>query len=187
MVKIVKCCVLFWHKFVALDYMSWVSVLLLVIICPLHCNERLTTCIMSWSETSFSRLTEFGVRWHACSNYDRIYESRLEYVYLIALCNFVVVSRDSAVGIETGYVLDNQGVGVQVPVGGQEFSLLYVVQTGSGARPASYPMGVPGALSPGVKRPWREADRSPPTSAEVKKTWVYTSTPPYVFMGVVLN
>jgi hypothetical protein len=24
---------------------------------------------------------------------------------------------------------------------------------------------------------------SPPTSAEVKKTWIYTSTPPYVFMA----
>jgi hypothetical protein len=29
---------------------------------------------------------------------------------------------------------------------------------------------VPGALSPGVKRPGREADHSPPTSAGVKKT-----------------
>jgi hypothetical protein len=28
---------------------------------------------------------------------------------------------------------------------------------------------VPGALSPGVKRPGREADQSPPTSAEVNK------------------
>jgi hypothetical protein len=28
---------------------------------------------------------------------------------------------------------------------------------------------VPGALSPGVKRQWREADHSPQTSAEVKK------------------
>jgi hypothetical protein len=28
---------------------------------------------------------------------------------------------------------------------------------------------VPGALSPGVKRPGREVDHSPPTSAEVKK------------------
>jgi hypothetical protein len=36
---------------------------------------------------------------------------------------------------------------------------------------------VPGALSPGVKRPGREADHSPQTSAEVKKTWVYTSLP----------
>jgi hypothetical protein len=65
---------------------------------------------------------------------------------------------------------------------GQEFSFLHVVQAGSGAHPASYPMGT-GALSPGVKRSGREADHSTPTSAEVKKTWVYTSTPPYAFMA----
>jgi hypothetical protein len=35
---------------------------------------------------------------------------------------------------------------------------------------------VPGALSPGVKRPGREVDHSP-TSAEVMKMWIYTSTP----------
>jgi hypothetical protein len=34
-----------------------------------------------------------------------------------------------------------------------------------------------GALSPGVKRPGREVDHSSPTSAEVKKIWIYTSTP----------
>jgi hypothetical protein len=39
-----------------------------------------------------------------------------------------------------------------------------------------------GALSLGVKGPGHEADRSP-TSAKVKKMWVYTSTPPYVFMA----
>jgi hypothetical protein len=41
---------------------------------------------------------------------------------------------------------------------------------------------VPGALIPGVKRPLREADHSPTTNAEVKKMWIYTSTPPYAFM-----
>jgi hypothetical protein len=39
-----------------------------------------------------------------------------------------------------------------------------------------------GVLSTGIKRQGREADHSPPTSAEDKKTWFYTSTPPYVFM-----
>jgi hypothetical protein len=34
-------------------------------------------------------------------------------------------------------------------------------------------------LSPG---PERENDHPPPTSAEVKNTWVYTPNPPYVFM-----
>jgi hypothetical protein len=38
----------------------------------------------------------------------------------------------------------------------------------------------------GVKQQDREADLSPPTSAEVKKTWIYTSTPPYAFMAYFL-
>jgi hypothetical protein len=42
---------------------------------------------------------------------------------------------------------------------------------------------VPGALSLGVKRPGREADHSPPSSAEVKNAWSYTSTPQYAFMA----
>jgi hypothetical protein len=46
---------------------------------------------------------------------------------------------------------------------------------------------VPGALSLGVKRPEREADNSPPSSAEVKSTWSYTSTPPIRLHGVVLS
>jgi hypothetical protein len=63
----------------------------------------------------------------------------------------------------------------------REFSL-HSLQTGSGAHPDSFPMGTE-ALSPGVKRPGRDADYSPPTSAENKKTWIYTFTPPYAFMA----
>jgi hypothetical protein len=36
---------------------------------------------------------------------------------------------------------------------------------------------LPWVLSLGVKRPGYEADHSPATSAEVKKTWIYISTP----------
>jgi hypothetical protein len=32
----------------------------------------------------------------------------------------------------------------------------------------------------------READHSPPASAEVNKLWTYTSTPPYAFMAQCL-
>jgi hypothetical protein len=42
---------------------------------------------------------------------------------------------------------------------------------------------VPAVLYTGIKRQRREADHSPPISAEVKKTWIYTSTPPYAFMA----
>jgi hypothetical protein len=47
--------------------------------------------------------------------------------------------------------------------------------------------GVPGALSLGVKRPVREADHSPPSSAEVKNAWSYTSTPSVRLHVVVLS
>jgi hypothetical protein len=46
---------------------------------------------------------------------------------------------------------------------------------------------VPAALSLGIKRPGREADHSPPSSAEVKNAWSYTSTPPIRLNGVVLS
>jgi hypothetical protein len=65
---------------------------------------------------------------------------------------------------------------------GQEFSVLHVIQTSSGALPASYPLGTGGCLARG-KVVGCEADHSLPTSAEVKKMWIYSSTPPYAFMA----
>jgi hypothetical protein len=46
---------------------------------------------------------------------------------------------------------------------------------------------VPGDLSLEVKRLGREADHSPPFSAEIKNAWRYTSTPPKHLHGVVLS
>jgi hypothetical protein len=46
---------------------------------------------------------------------------------------------------------------------------------------------VPRALSVGVKRPGREADHSPPSSAEVKNAWSYTCTPQIHLHGMVLS
>jgi hypothetical protein len=60
----------------------------------------------------------------------------------------------------------------------EEFSLLVDVQTGSESHPASIPMD-----TAGIKRTGLEADHSPPTSTEVKKTWIYTATPTYAFMA----
>jgi hypothetical protein len=40
-----------------------------------------------------------------------------------------------------------------------------------------------GALSLGAKRSGRAAHHSPPSSADVKNAWSYTSTPPYIFMA----
>jgi hypothetical protein len=51
------------------------------------------------------------------------------------------MSRDSSVGIVTGYGLDDRGVGVRVPVGSRIFSEVH---------PTSYPMGT-GSYFPGGK------------------------------------
>jgi hypothetical protein len=43
---------------------------------------------------------------------------------------------------------------------------------------------IPGAISPEVKRPGREADHSSPYSAELKNAWSYNSIPPIRFHDV---
>jgi hypothetical protein len=92
------------------------------------------------------------------------------------------MSRDSSVGIGTGYGLDDQEGGCSSPGRVKNFlsSKSSRPALGSIQPPIQW---VPGDLSPGVKLPRREADHSPPASAEVKKMWIYTSTPLYVFMA----
>jgi hypothetical protein len=85
------------------------------------------------------------------------------------------------VGIVTGYGFDDKGVEVEVPVRSRFFHL-QIVQTGSGVYLTSSPMGTWGSF-PRVKWPGREADHSTSASSEVKKMWIYASTPPYVFMA----
>jgi hypothetical protein len=65
------------------------------------------------------------------------------------------------------YGLDDRAIGVRSPAGAKDFSSSLCVQTASGAHLASCTVGT-GVLSPGVKaRPGRDADHSPPSSAEV--------------------
>jgi hypothetical protein len=45
----------------------------------------------------------------------------------------------------------------------------------------------PGALSPEIKRLGREADHSPPSSAEVKNSWSYIPIPRLRLHGMVLG
>jgi hypothetical protein len=50
-------------------------------------------------------------------------------------------SRDNSFGIALGYGLDDRGSMVRFPAGAGNFSPHHRVQNGSGAHPASYPMG----------------------------------------------
>jgi hypothetical protein len=90
-------------------------------------------------------------------------------------------SRDISAGIALGYVLDDRGSRVRFPTGAENFSIHHRVQNGSGAHRG------PRALPLGVKRPGREADHSPPSSAEVKECVKPYRHPPVRLHGVVLS
>jgi hypothetical protein len=66
----------------------------------------------------------------------------------------------------------------------KKFSTAFILAMGPTKPPIQWE---PGALFPDIKRLGREADYSPPTSAEVKKIWIYTSIPPIRLHGVVFN
>jgi hypothetical protein len=61
----------------------------------------------------------------------------------------LIMNRDSSVGIALGYGLEDRGSKVRFPVGAGNFSLHNSVQKGSGAHPASYPMGTRGSFPEG--------------------------------------
>jgi hypothetical protein len=78
--------------------------------------------------------------------------------------------------------IEDRGIGVWVPVGPRIFSSPRCPDRLWGP-PNLLSNGNRGSLSSGVKHPGREADNSPPTSADVKKMWLYKFTPPYDFMA----
>jgi hypothetical protein len=85
-----------------------------------------------------------------------------------------------------GYGLDDWGSRVQFLVGAENFSHHHLTQKGSGAHPASCTVGTRGSIT-GVKRPGREADHSPLSSAKVKECVdLYLHSPMHIH-GVVLS
>jgi hypothetical protein len=96
--------------------------------------------------------------------------------------NFVLIpcfpmSRNSSVGIATGYWLYDRMIGVRFPAP-------FDTTSRPGLETTQPPIQwVPGALSLGVKRPEHKADHSHPSSAEV----TIPPLPQFVFMGLYLS
>jgi hypothetical protein len=67
-----------------------------------------------------------------------------------------------------------------------KYRMLHVVKTVSCAHPATSPMGT-GGYFPRVKRQVRETHHPSPTSAEIKKSWAYISTPPHAFVAYFIS
>jgi hypothetical protein len=107
---------------------------------------------------------------HSCASKDLSLHNRKDAAYMV---------RDNLVGMPTTLWAGRPGFDFRQ---GQE---IFVFSTAS--RTALGPTQPPiqwvlRTLSPWVKQSGREADHSPPTGAEVKNTWIYTSSP-YVFMA----
>jgi hypothetical protein len=74
----------------------------------------------------------------------------------------------SSGSIVSDYGPDDRVIEVRSPTAEEDFSSSLCVQTSSGTHPASYQMGTGGSFPRGKARPGRDADHSPPSSAEVK-------------------
>jgi hypothetical protein len=96
--------------------------------------------------------------------------------YKFSTLNIDIRRRNSAVGIATGYWLDDGRVGVEVPVGSRIFSF--------SRRPDCFwvPTSHLSNMYRGLFPPGREVNYSLPSSAEVKNGEDILPLPPYVFM-----
>jgi hypothetical protein len=83
-------------------------------------------------------------------------------------CVCVCIHMWAAVAQSVQWLTTDWTTGVRSPTDEVDFSSSLCVQTGSGAHPASCPMGTGGSFPGGKARPGRDADHLPPSSAEVK-------------------
>jgi hypothetical protein len=90
----------------------------------------------------------------------------------------VVLHIGLGAGIATGHGLDDRGVGVPSPGRVKKFHF--------SNRPGWF-WGPPNLLYNGYKGlfPGGKADHSPQSCAEVKKLWMYTTTPPFMVLPIL--
>jgi hypothetical protein len=81
-------------------------------------------------------------------------------------------SRGSSVSIVSGYGLDDRATEVRSSAEARDFSSNLCVQIGSGAHPATCPMGTGGLFPGGKVRPGRDAGHSPHL---VPRSWMSRS------------
>jgi hypothetical protein len=94
----------------------------------------------------------------------------------------IIFMSDSSVSIVLGYGLDSWGCRVRFLAGAGNF-FLFTTMSRMALRPTKPPIQWVMSSFPVVKQPGHEADHSPPSSAEVKNAWSYTSNPQYVSMA----
>jgi hypothetical protein len=105
-------------------------------------------------------------------------------IHILLKCAEISGEPGSAVSIVSCYSLDDPAIDVRSSAEAKDFSSSPCVQTGSGAYSASCPVGTGGPF-PGSKAwPRRDADHSPPSSAEVENEWDLYFLSPQALHGV---
>jgi hypothetical protein len=106
----------------------------------------------------------FGVQGHCFAYQNFKITCTIKVCNVLLFLYMVDMERGSSVSIVSDYGLDDRG---SIPDRAEDFSSSLCVQTGSGAHPACCTMGTRGSFPGGKARPGRDADHSPPSSAEV--------------------
>jgi hypothetical protein len=94
----------------------------------------------------------------ACKHCQGLVHNELMLITIMKMTNR---SRGSSVCIVSGYELGDRAMEVRSPAEARHISSNLCVQTGSGAYPASCPMGTVGPFLGGKELPGRDADHSP--------------------------
>jgi hypothetical protein len=160
---------LLWCVLRELQYkkLQWVSIHEQILNSRLHCQ----TDSIGWCEPHTAYCIRAGSRSISPSVTSFTYETTqriLNKFFIYVIYQRTFRSRGSSVSIVSGYGLDDRAIEVRSPAGAKDFSSNLCVQTGSGAHPASYTIGTGGPFPGGKARPGRDADHSPPSTAEVE-------------------
>jgi hypothetical protein len=102
------------------------------------------------------------IRMISKATHTHIHTNSLSLSLSLSLSYYVILGRDSSVGIATRYGLDGPGIESR-----WEAKFSARVPTSPGAHPAIYTVGTASFL--GAKRPGRGVDHPPPSSAEVRE------------------
>jgi hypothetical protein len=119
----------------------------------------------------------------------RVYITRIFRKHYYCYANNNARSQGSSVSIVSDYGLDDRMIGVRSLAEANDFSCSVCVQTGSGAHPAYCKMGTGGPFPGDKARKGRDADHSPPSSAEVVNEYelyiLSHQAPPWRVAGVL--
>jgi hypothetical protein len=91
---------------------------------------------------------------------------------------------ESGSSVMSGYGLDDRAIEVRSPANGKDFSSNLCLRIGSGAHPVLCTMGTGCPFSGAKVRPGRDADHSPPSSAELENEQELYFLSPKHFHGV---